>query len=299
MSGFGENLQFYRKQRELTQEQLAEQLDVSRQTVSKWESGTSYPEMEKILQLCDLFSCDMDTLMRKDAAESKQQDSEGYERYMEKRRKNVTIGVTLLILGVAFWNLLFGLGWQEPIVNTLFFAVAIVAILVLVVAGMQEETWRKNHPLIPEFYKPEEIARFDEKFPIWIAAGIGMILVGVLIAMNAEDFPREFGMGISVKEEFYYGIFLFLVAVGVGIFVYSGLGKAKYDIAAYNRENDRAVKKENEKVGIWCGCIMIIATIVFFVAGFVYNVWDVCWIAFPVGGMICGIVALVLKGKQQ
>lgn len=87
--------------------------------------------------------------MRKDAAESKQQDSEGYERYMEKRRKNVTIGVTLLILGVAFWNLLFGLGWQEPIVNTLFFAVAIVAILVLVVARMQEETWRKNHPLIP------------------------------------------------------------------------------------------------------------------------------------------------------
>ena len=56
---FGENLQFYRKRKDITQEQLAEQLDVSRQTVSKWESGSSYPEMEKILQLCDLFECPM------------------------------------------------------------------------------------------------------------------------------------------------------------------------------------------------------------------------------------------------
>lgn len=39
--GFGENLQFYRKREDITQEQLAEQLGVSRQTISKWESGGS------------------------------------------------------------------------------------------------------------------------------------------------------------------------------------------------------------------------------------------------------------------
>ena len=50
---FGENLQYYRKREEITQEQLAEKMEVSRQTISKWEAGTSYPEMEKILQLCD------------------------------------------------------------------------------------------------------------------------------------------------------------------------------------------------------------------------------------------------------
>ena len=61
---FGENLQFYRKRRSITQEQLAEQLGVSRQTVSKWEADSSYPEMEKILQLCDMFGCSMDTLLR-------------------------------------------------------------------------------------------------------------------------------------------------------------------------------------------------------------------------------------------
>ncbi|MDE7009837.1 MAG: helix-turn-helix domain-containing protein, partial [Oscillospiraceae bacterium] len=41
-----ENLQFLRQRRGITQEQLAEELDVSRQSVSKWESGVSYPEMD-------------------------------------------------------------------------------------------------------------------------------------------------------------------------------------------------------------------------------------------------------------
>lgn len=295
MSVFGDNLQFYRKKKDMTQEQLAEQLEVSRQTISKWESGVSYPEMEKILQLCDLFSCSMDTLMRKSAAESEVEDSEGYERYMEKKRKNITTGVSLLIMSVAFQQLFTGFGWQESVANTIFMAVVIVAILVLVVAGMQEDVFRKNHPLIAEFYTPEEIARFDEKFPIYIAVSIGMILVGMLIAMNAEGLPLWAG----AKEEIYYGIFLFLVAIAVGGIVHAGLGKEKYDIAAYNKSNGKAVKKENEIIGIWCGCIMIVATIVFFVAGFVYYLWEVCWVVFPVGGMICGIVTLILKGMRR
>lgn len=49
---FSENLQFFRDRADMTQEQLAERLEVSRQSVSKWESATSYPEMEKLLQLC-------------------------------------------------------------------------------------------------------------------------------------------------------------------------------------------------------------------------------------------------------
>ena len=46
---FSENLQYLRKKQNLTQEQFAEQMEVSRQAVSKWESGQSYPEMEKLL----------------------------------------------------------------------------------------------------------------------------------------------------------------------------------------------------------------------------------------------------------
>lgn len=67
---FSEKLQILRKNNGLSQEQLAERCNVSRQAVSKWESGQGYPEMEKVLQLCDVLKVDLDYLMRDKASES-------------------------------------------------------------------------------------------------------------------------------------------------------------------------------------------------------------------------------------
>lgn len=63
---FGQNLQFLRKMRNMTQEELAEKMRVSRQTVSKWELDAVYPEVPKITDLCALFSCSMDQLVREE-----------------------------------------------------------------------------------------------------------------------------------------------------------------------------------------------------------------------------------------
>lgn len=61
----GQNLQFLRKMgNKMTQEELAEKLGVSRQTVSKWELDAVYPEINKLVELCNLFSCTMDELVR-------------------------------------------------------------------------------------------------------------------------------------------------------------------------------------------------------------------------------------------
>lgn len=60
---FRDNLQYLRAQRNFTQERLAMLLGVSRQAISKWESGKAYPEMDKLLMLCDLFGCTLDDLV--------------------------------------------------------------------------------------------------------------------------------------------------------------------------------------------------------------------------------------------
>ena len=61
----GENLQYLRKLHgNMTQEQLAEQMGVSRQTVSKWETGEAYPELDKLLELSKRFSCTLDALLK-------------------------------------------------------------------------------------------------------------------------------------------------------------------------------------------------------------------------------------------
>ena len=59
---FCEKLQKLRKEKGYSQEQLADLLDVSRQSVSKWESGTTYPEMDKLLSLCKIFDVTLDDL---------------------------------------------------------------------------------------------------------------------------------------------------------------------------------------------------------------------------------------------
>ena len=64
---FGENVGFYRKRMNITQEDLAEQLFVSRQTVSRWETDSTFPDVETIVKLCDIFECSMDTLVRGNA----------------------------------------------------------------------------------------------------------------------------------------------------------------------------------------------------------------------------------------
>lgn len=62
----GKNLQYFRKQQNITQENLAERMGISRQTVSKWESDEVCPEVSKLIGLADLFGCKVDTLLRED-----------------------------------------------------------------------------------------------------------------------------------------------------------------------------------------------------------------------------------------
>ncbi len=66
---FNEKLQMLRKKNNLSQEELANMLDVTRQSVSKWESGITYPEMDKLLSLCKIFKCSLEELTNDDIKE--------------------------------------------------------------------------------------------------------------------------------------------------------------------------------------------------------------------------------------
>ena len=60
---FGQNLKKLRKSKKISQEELAEKVRVSRQSVSKWETGEAYPEMNNILELCKIFHCHINDLV--------------------------------------------------------------------------------------------------------------------------------------------------------------------------------------------------------------------------------------------
>ncbi|MBU5454449.1 helix-turn-helix domain-containing protein [Caproiciproducens sp. MSJ-32] len=91
---FSEKLQILRKEKRLSQEGLAEKLNVSRQAVSKWESGQSFPELDKIIILSDIFSVTVDELVKDNIelkrniedkkTEEKKNDSQEDKEYQRK-----------------------------------------------------------------------------------------------------------------------------------------------------------------------------------------------------------------------
>lgn len=86
---FGDKLISLRKKNGLSQEDLAAKLNVSRQSVSKWESNNTYPETEKIIQICNIFDCRMDDLIN-----DKVIDVEQCER---KNKNNLSIALDSLL----------------------------------------------------------------------------------------------------------------------------------------------------------------------------------------------------------
>lgn len=81
---FGERLYQIRKEANLSQEELAELMDVSRQSVSKWESDKAYPEMTRLLFLSDYFHVSLDYLMRGTEEEQTKQEEAATKYTSEK-----------------------------------------------------------------------------------------------------------------------------------------------------------------------------------------------------------------------
>ena len=100
---FSNRLYELRKQKGLSQEELANRLNVTRQTVSKWEVGDSTPDMEKLIALCDLFDVSMDEfVMGKEAVNqenSSKTDSDEKKMLIKKGLKVISIfaGIILAI----------------------------------------------------------------------------------------------------------------------------------------------------------------------------------------------------------
>lgn len=77
---FSENLQKLRKEKNISQEKLAEELNVSRQTVGKWENGVSCPEAECLVEISDFFGVSIDTLLKGTVPEHNETEQESSAR---------------------------------------------------------------------------------------------------------------------------------------------------------------------------------------------------------------------------
>ncbi len=148
---FSEKLIALRKGRELTQEQLAEQLNVSRQSISKWESGQVIPEVEKIVALSKAFNVTLDYLLKPseidelsvktDMLELQQKQLLSREQTRTKIFKNILYSVAIYFVFFAAFLVehyyFFSLEWEvwgKPVIFAEFFVATAIVIII----------WAKN-----------------------------------------------------------------------------------------------------------------------------------------------------------
>ena len=100
---FGDNLRNLRKSKKLSQEELSENVGVSRQSISKWETGEAYPEMYNILILCKIFNCKITDLLSEKIEDFNSFDEEVKMNVVklnkEKQKKMKTISKILSLIG--------------------------------------------------------------------------------------------------------------------------------------------------------------------------------------------------------
>ncbi len=114
MDSIGERIYELRKQNNMSQGDLADKLDTSRQTISKWENNMSVPELDKIISLCELFSVSSDFILRgitdnEDAPKQKQTQTVIKEQtvIIEKKTDIRTIFASGLLINAMFFLFLY------------------------------------------------------------------------------------------------------------------------------------------------------------------------------------------------
>ncbi len=99
---FGDNLRSLRKSKKLSQEDLAEKVNVSRQSVSKWETGDAYPEMNNILELCKIFHCHINDLVNDSIIDMDSLDEEikmsvvKFKREQQSKMKGLSKAISII-----------------------------------------------------------------------------------------------------------------------------------------------------------------------------------------------------------
>ena len=290
---FGENLQFLRKRRGMTQEELAEQMDVSRQSVSKWESNSAYPEMDAILRLCDFFSCDMDTLLRGDVSRRFGEDAAAYDKHMNTFAAAIAAGVGLILGGITLMLAFVGFGANENRSVLVFLACLIAAVTIFIVAGMNHGIFLRQHPGFVPCYTKEEMDRFERRFPLLIAIPVALILLGILAVAAINVVPGLVRL-TEQSEAMCAALLLLCITIAASTLTWAGIQHSKY---GFHEEPQTPAER---RVGRVWGAGMVTATALYLGLGLGLDLWEqAAPVIYTVAALLCVAITILVKKDDE
>lgn len=224
-NNFKKNLIELRKSKQLSQEELASMLDISRQSVSKWESGESYPEMKILLAICEQFDLDLDELVYGEVSSHKKQSAKDIrDSVYDKSALYVGIALALFLLSfLAFAIPLqdgFSVMWALMRIVAFFIALA-ASLFLLAISYYKIRNYRINNEIKSDIYTAKEIEEGSNKAGSMIAGGIAGLAIDIAVMFAL------FALGLDCLVQI---LMIIILAASVFLIVYGAVKKSKYTI---------------------------------------------------------------------
>lgn len=314
-----DKIMMLRKKNGWSQEELANQLSVSRQSVSKWESAQSVPELEKILMMSRLFGVTTDYLLKDDMEEEEYPDiveeafptvrkvsmEEAVEflKVKEETAKYIACGVFLCIISPIALMMLAGFSEIGVFSENMAAGTGMITLLLLVAAAVAIFIFSGSKTSPFEYLEKEA---FETEYGV-----VGMVkerqkqyrpvytrnnVVGTCMCILAIV-PLFVGILFDEENEILMiamlCVILFMVGIGVIFFIWAGIPWASFEKLLqegdYTKGRKRGAKKAEKIQSIY----WITVTAIYLAWSFYTMAWHRTWIVWPVAAVLSGVIAIV------
>lgn len=322
---FADKIIDLRKQNGWSQEDLAEKLGVSRQSISKWEGAQSMPDMNRILKMSEIFGVSTDYLLKEDmelpAAAGvtelptdefevktvSMEEASAFLSYKDRVSGRVALGVMMCILSPVV--LIVASTLQEAgmlalseeaaaglglIVMFLLIGGAVALFITTGLAGKQFEYLETEQ--IDTAYGVDGMVKdrrekYRQTYTTLLVTGIVLCVISVIPVFVAMLIFGDSDVAAVVSV----GVLLILVAVGVLLIVRSGVVWGSFQMLLQEGDYTAEKKYENRKNEhlssiYWCS-----ATALFLALSFLTGAWDKTWIVWPIAGVSYGVVTAIAR----
>lgn len=319
-----------RKSHALSQEELAQRLGVSRQAVSKWESGQSLPDVDKIVAMSNLFGVTTDYLLKNAEHECAEIQHGAYDNAFDdtpsersvpaeeikkalaekyREAKLITMAVFFFILSPLCLISLLAIA-DAGIIKTAFaLAIGLFVLFFFVTLGVglciyssfliaqYKETLKAipESPDAKELYQSEN-KNFETRRRLSYILGVSLTIISPLPIIFYAIF-NGFESTSPGKEYIYFPLcmsFLFIsVAIGVALLTNAGMRDEALKLLN-SKKSDRKKGPVDEIIDLYWTALPFIYLLISFLTGR----WDVTWIIWPLAPIIPGIISAITKRKQ-
>lgn len=322
-----EKIIMLRKKYGWSQEELAERLDISRQSVSKWESGASIPDLERIVGMSQLFGVTTDYLLKDEMEEAEFADGmtpeitegkvitvEEANTFLEATKKyaaHIAPAVSLCVLSPVVLLWLLGMAGAKRVAVTenvaggiglvVLLLMVVVAVAVFLLTGIPYNKYEylEKEKLTLQYGVSGIVEKAKETFAgtyrICITLGVVLCILGAVPLLVVSVFFGDNGYAVILATD----VLLIVVAIAVWLFVWSGIiwgGFQKMlQEGDYTVEN-KAVNRKYEHVTAIYWCVW---TALYLAISLPTMRWDITWVVWPVAGVLYGALLAFLKIKNQ